>query len=178
MAVPKYDQRTILLHWATAVLVLAVWASGQTIDWFPRGAIRIDARSAHFMLGALVAILTAYRIFWRRFHGRKFLATGGASAWMARAVKVSLYLLILATVCLGIYNLLVRGDCIFNLVSAPKIGPMTIATRRTTIVTVTNIHILCANLILVLAGGHAVAALFHRFVLKDHVFQRMWPSKD
>src|SRR6185437_8828913 len=41
----RYDRLSILLHWITAVLVVILWTLGQTIDFFPKGAARIDARS-------------------------------------------------------------------------------------------------------------------------------------
>ena len=177
MANTRYDDRTVFLHWATALLILVAWASGQTIDWFPKGPIKIDARSVHFVLGMTIAALTAYRLIWRSTGGTRFHGDSPLQSLPALAVKIALYLLILATVGLGLYNLFLRGDSIFNLVSAPKIGVMTAAARHTTVNAVTSLHVLCVNLILSLAGMHALAALVHRFVLKDQVFQRMWPSK-
>ena len=176
MPMSLYDRRTIFLHWVTAALVIITWASGQTIDWFPKGPIKIDARSVHFVLGTSILVITAYRIYWRSLKGEKFHDGGPVLSLLARLVKLSLYVAILTTVSLGIYNLLLRGDSIFNLVSAPKIGDLTALARHQASNTVTDIHVLCANIILGLAGLHAAAALLHRFVLKDRVFQRMWPS--
>ena len=173
MASSRYDGRTVFLHWATAALIFIAWASGQTIDWFPKGPIKIDARSAHFALGILIATATAYRIYWRSTKGKRFHDTSFTSV-PARAVKAALYVLILAAVGLGLYNLFLRGDSIFNLFSAPKIGALPAPARHAAVNDVTRLHVLCANLILGAAGIHALAALFHRFVLKDRVFQRMW----
>jgi cytochrome b561 len=36
-------------------------------------------------------------------------------------------------------------------------------------------HALAANAILILAGVHAAAALFHHFILRDGVLRRMLP---
>ncbi len=171
----RYDPTTLFLHWATAVLVGVTWISGQTIDWFPKGPVKIDARSAHFTLGILIAAITGYRIYWRSLKGKHFDADAGLSALLAKVVKLGLYVLILMTVALGLYNLFLRGDVIFNLFAAPKIGTLTVQARHAVVDEVTGIHVLCANLILGLAGLHACAALFHRYILKDRVFQRMWP---
>jgi cytochrome b561 len=176
MAISRYDGRTIFLHWATVMLIIAAWVSGQTIDGFPKGPLKIDARSVHFALGILVAAVTACRLLWRGTKGTTFHGDPPLMAWPARAVKIALYGLIVAAVGLGLYNLFLRGDSIFNLVSAPRIGAMTAPARHAAVNAVTRLHGLCVNLILGLAGLHALAALFHRFVLKDQVFQRMWPS--
>ena len=70
--VQRYDRRTIILHWTTAVLVVALWGSAQVIDWFPRGWPRVDARSVHITMGVtLVAVLiwrVAHRLGDRRKH--------------------------------------------------------------------------------------------------------------
>ena len=75
----NYDSRSIRLHWVTAALVAVLWCLGQTIDWFPKGDIRIAARSAHILLGAVLALILAYRIWWRVSDGRRLPPAGSAS---------------------------------------------------------------------------------------------------
>ncbi len=74
--VSHYDRRTIGLHWLTAALVIALWCVGQTIDWFPRGAPRMWARSAHIGAGRLLALVLLYRIWWRLTGGTQLPAIG------------------------------------------------------------------------------------------------------
>ena len=50
----RYDITTIIFHWATAILVVEQWLGAQIIDWFPRGAPRVDARSVHITGGVLL----------------------------------------------------------------------------------------------------------------------------
>ena len=61
----RYDPATMFLHWATAVLVAAQWLGAQTIDWFPRGPLRVDARSMHITGGVLLAALLVARLLAR-----------------------------------------------------------------------------------------------------------------
>ena len=61
----RYDTTTVFFHWATAILVAEQWLGAQVIDWFPRGALRVDARSVHIVLGVVLAVLLAGRILWR-----------------------------------------------------------------------------------------------------------------
>ena len=47
----RYDSRSIALHWATALVVGALWVLGQCIDFFPKGAPRIGARERTLAAG-------------------------------------------------------------------------------------------------------------------------------
>ena len=60
-----YDRRTVVLHWITAALVVALWLLGQTIDWFPKGTPRVFARSTHISLGVALALVLVARVSWR-----------------------------------------------------------------------------------------------------------------
>jgi cytochrome b561 len=60
-----YDNRTIILHWVTALLVAEQWLGAQIIDWFPKGAPRVDARSVHITCGILLAAVLVGRIIGR-----------------------------------------------------------------------------------------------------------------
>ena len=40
-----HDPTTIFFHWATAVLIVTQWSGAQTVDGFPSGPPRVDARS-------------------------------------------------------------------------------------------------------------------------------------
>ncbi|HZV93879.1 MAG TPA: cytochrome b/b6 domain-containing protein, partial [Caldimonas sp.] len=115
-AVLHYDRRTIVLHWTTAALVVALWALGQTIDWFPKGTPRIFARSTHISLGVALAFVLVARIVWRLGARAVHLPPAGLG-WLDRLATLThwlLYVLLVATVALGITNAWVRGDTIFN----------------------------------------------------------------
>jgi len=61
----KYDPTTMFFHWTTAALVVTQWMGAQAIDLFPRGPLRVDARSLHTTMGVLLAALLLGRIAWR-----------------------------------------------------------------------------------------------------------------
>ena len=88
----RYDPTTMFFHWATAVLVVTQWLGAQTIDWFPRGPLRVDARSVHITVGVTLAALLAARVLWRATGGRRLpLADHGALNLVAKgtpAVRV------------------------------------------------------------------------------------------
>lgn len=170
-----YDARSIRLHWITAALVVALWCLGETVDWFPKGAVRIAARSLHICLGVALGSLLCYRLWWRLGAGAVRLAPVGAGIVRAlgTVVHVALYVMLLATVVLGLANAWVRGDTLFNLISIPAFDPGNKALRAQ----VEDLHALSANILIWLAGFHAAMGLAHHFVWKDDVLRRMLPAR-
>jgi len=166
----RYDPRTIGLHWAVAALVAALWCLGQSIDWFPRGLPRIGARSVHIVLGVALIALVAARLRWRWSGGRRLPAQLRVGAQrLGGAGHVLLYVLLLASLLLGLTNVWVRGDTIFQLFSIPEFDPGNKELREQ----VGDLHALAVNALLILAGVHAALAVFHHRVLKDGVLRRM-----
>ena len=170
----RYDSATIFLHWATAILVPLQWLGAQAIDYFPRGPLRVDARSVHIVLGVAIAILLAARLTWRATRGRRLpLADAGLVNLLAKATHWGLYALLLAMVTVGLFLAWTRGDSIFNLfaIAAYAPGDHALAHR------VQRVHAAIGWLILALAGLHATAALIHRYVWGDGVLGRMLPGR-
>ena len=168
----RYDGVSILLHWMTAALVVLLWALGQTIDWFPKGAPKIDARSTHFLLGVTLGIVLLVRVAWRASAGRSLpLADKGWLGAAAKTVHYGLYALVAATVVLGIFNAWQRGDIVFNVFTIPKLIPGDLALKRT----LEDLHGDFADVVLIVAGLHAAAALVHHYLLRDSVLRRMLP---
>ena len=170
--VSHYDTKTIWLHWLTAGLVIGLWCLGQTIDWFPRGAGRVFARSAHISAGALLAIVLLYRIWWRLTAGAQLPAAGTRGLQvLARSMHKILYVAMLAAVVLGVANAWVRGDNLYYLYKIPAYAPGNKALRAS----VEDYHAYAANLLLILAGLHAAAGLAHHYICKVEVLGRMFP---
>jgi cytochrome b561 len=171
---PRYDRASILLHWATAVLVLLLWGVAQVIDLFPKGEPKIAVRSVHIVLGAALAVVLSWRLAWRIGWGRRLPPDRpGLLHQLARFGHLGLYALLAATVMLGLANAWVRGDTITGLFTIPPLAPGDKALKKL----VADLHGTCANLILIAAGLHAAAALLHHFVLHDGVLRRMWPAR-
>jgi len=171
---PSYDRLTIALHWLTAVLVISLWLLGQTIDWFPKGSPRAIARSTHIALGVVLALVLIRRIWWRLADGVHLPQAGSSTLDMiATLTHKILYLLLVGTVLLGIANAWVRGDTLFMLVKIPAFDPGNTALRKS----VEDLHSWAANVLLIVVGLHAAAALLHHFVLKDDILRRMLPRR-
>ncbi len=167
-----YDSRTVGYHWISAGLVLCLWIIGQCIDFFPKGMPRISARSAHMSFGAILAILLVARIAWRWRGGAKLPPSDpGVKGKLAVGAHYLLYVLLIATVLMGMTSVWVRGDTFFNLFTVPAFDPGNKALAED----VVDLHGTIANTLLILAGLHAAVALAHHWILKDGVLRRMSP---
>lgn len=170
---PSYDRPTRQLHWASALLVLGLWALGQSIDFFPKGTPRVTARSLHISFGVLLAVLLALRVRWRLSGGTRLPpADAGLPGKLAAVMHGLLYLGLLAAVVLGLASVWIRGDTLFNLFTVPAFD----AANKTLRHDVVELHGLVANILLALAAAHAAMAIWHHRVLNDGVLRRMWPS--
>lgn len=166
----RYDRLTIALHWLVAFLVVEQWIGAQVIDFFPRGAPRVDARSVHIAGGVLLGVLLLIRVLWRGTGGRRLPASDvGIRHTLAVAIHGALYLLVAAMIGVGLALTLARGDSIFNLFTLPRFATNDLAD------TIQEVHATIGYLILGTAGLHALAALVHHYILKDGVLRRMLP---
>ena len=168
----SYDRRTIRLHWATAILVIVLWGLAQIIDLFPKGAPKIAVRSAHIVFGVLLGVVLVIRIVWRSRSGRRLPpANRGVLGHAARSVHLVLYAGLASVILLGVLNAWARGDSLFSVLQIPKLLPAHPQVKPT----VEYLHKTFANTLVILAAAHALAALAHHFILRDHVLRRMLP---
>lgn len=175
---PKsYDRVWQTLHWLTAIVVLVAFYFG------PGGSERRVyspakdfERTLHETLGLCVFALVAVRLAWRAFHRKP--QDSPAPRWMAlagTATHVALYLLLFGLPLTAITGAWLTGHPLTLLGGveiAPWFGP-----ARAPGELIAEIHTWLGDAILWLAGLHALAALFHHFVLKDRVLLSMLPSK-
>jgi cytochrome b561 len=170
----RYDRASIMLHWATALLVILLWVIAQFIDDFPKGPARIAARSVHITLGVTLLLVLLARLIWRSGSGRRLpMAHPGWAGYLAKTVHYALYALLAAVLVLGITNVWVRGDNYFGLFTVPKFDPNNKELKET----IENLHGTFANVLLIVAGAHAMAAIVMHFVLRDGVLRRMLPGR-
>jgi cytochrome b561 len=168
----RYDQATIWLHWVTAVLVVTLWGMAQLSGFLPRGPARHTLWSVHIVLGAILLLVIAGRVFRRATNGHALSPTGHRLLdGLAKTMHLALYILLVAAVLLGVANTWARGWDLFGIISIPAYDPS--EAKRALVRAINGWHDLAANSIMVLAGLHALAALFHHYVLRDGVLRRM-----
>ena len=169
-----YDRTTIILHWLVAIFVATLWIGAETIDWFWEGPARADARSLHILLGFLLGGIGGVRFVWRLSFGRPLppVDTGVLGA-AANLTHQGLYVLLAAMVFVGMLLLWATGDSVFNSLAIPPNDPVDRALGQR----LQHIHSLIGWIILAVVAMHVGAVLFHRYVLRDGVLDRMLPRR-
>lgn len=171
MLVERYSGTAIRLHWAIAALIVAAFGLGLTVDTFPKswtGAII----NLHVLLGLGVLLLTAIRVWWRLSHRPPALPVE-IPALMKRAAQAGhlfLYIMMVVVPLIGVPTLLYRGRGIdFGLFQVAPVFARDPSIFRP----LTEVHEIAAFALVLLAAGHAIAAVYHHVVMKDRLLLRM-----
>jgi cytochrome b561 len=177
MASAAYTSTQKFLHWALFALVMLLYALTYGEDFLPRGAPAVDAIwRLHISFGLLLAVLVFWRVVLRGVRGAPGLPAEmrAPERAAARIGHVVLYALLIAIPVLGILLTWFRGEALsfFGLFTVPALVDPDRATART----IRELHSLCANGILIMAGVHALAALYHHFIRRDTILTRMLPG--
>lgn len=171
----RYDTIAITLHWLTVALVLIQFGLAELWGYFPR-APRHLMIVAHMSFGILLTLVVVARIAWRLAPGHQVsAAASGPAEVAAKAVHYLLYGLLCVQAALGFVlrwsgN---EGMSFFGLLLPPPFAPFSKPAHAL----VGDAHNWVGWTIIVLAAGHAAAALFHHFVLSDDVLRRMLPGR-
>jgi len=171
----NYDGVAIFLHWATALLVIVQFAMANLWDSFDKPT-RQGLESIHVSLGVLLSAVVLARIVWRLIPGHQRPAV--VSGWVqlaSKAVHYLLYLLLVAQAALGFGWRWAQGHPVefFGLFGIP--GPYGELGRPTRHI-FHDLHVNVAWAIVIIAGLHALAALYHHYFLRDRVLKRMLPA--
>ena len=171
----RFDGVSIGLHWATVVLIAAMFASAWAIGLASSAAAVAGLLTVHRSVGVTLWVLAIARLGWRlRFAVRPPLPAS-LPTLQRRAAAVTegaLYVLLLLQPLTGLAQSLARGKP-FQLFAFQT--PALMARSKPLTGLFHQIHGLTAWLLLGLIALHVGAALFHRLVLRDRVLQSMWP---
>jgi cytochrome b561 len=172
----RYGRVAQCIHWATAILVLVAFLYG---PGGPEDRVYAASRDAdrhlHETLGTLVFLLVILRVMWRIVDRRP--AAVPVARWMgaaSRVVQIALYFLMFAVPMTAITGAWLEGHPLAYL-SGFQIAPL-VPESHDLGAQFANIHGWLGDAILWLAGLHAVAALYHQFILKDGVLRSMLPQ--
>jgi superoxide oxidase len=171
----RFDDVAICLHWVTLALVIAQFTSA----WLLTAAAGDQATALlrfHRSLGVVIWFVTVGRFAWRRLFSNlppfpesmpKF------QQGMAKLNEYGLYALLIIQPLTGVADALFLGRPFpLFLWQIPPILPR----ERGVADFFAEMHQIGAYTLLSLIGVHALAALFHRLVLRDKVLQRMLPA--
>jgi len=171
----QYDGVSIALHWLTALLVITQFALALLWDSFARPTHHLMV-VAHMSFGIILTAVIVARIVWRLMPGHQISSL--EAGWVgraARAVHYLLYVLLAAEAVLGFLTRWWEGRemSFFGLLIPGPFGAGDRATHQMFM----GWHDKIGWAIIIVAIGHAAAALYHHVVLKDRTLRRMLPGR-
>jgi len=171
----RYGKGAIGFHWSMFVLIVVVGTLGLLHDSWPKSTQSYWI-NIHALLGLLVWVLLVARFAWRTTHTPPALPpqTGEFSRRFSRPVHLLLYALIFIIPLLGIVTFIWHGRVFDFGLFEVNFG---VAKNRAVFHPTEDIHGYLAYALFTVAGLHALAALWHGFILRDGVLARMWPKR-
>ena len=173
----RYGAVAQVFHWLTAILVVAAYFMGPGGSEQRVYSSATDfTRQTHETLGLTVFALVLGRLLWRLMDNAP--EDPPMKPWMrssAKLVHVILYGLLIAIPLSAIAGAWLEGHPL-TLWGFGNIGPM-LPLAHNLGLSVAELHTTLGNVILWVAGLHAVAALFHHFFLRDGVLLSMLPGR-
>jgi cytochrome b561/uncharacterized protein YbjT (DUF2867 family) len=175
-ATGAYSSIAKSLHWLVFALVLVQFVIGWTMPSIRRGVIPGRLINLHLSFGVLIMAVALIRVLWRRAYP---VATAAENIprWeqaLARATHLLMYALLLLLPILGWAAASARDWTVrvFDLVTLPHL----IAAGTKIGFIAGDAHVVLSYVLLGLIGLHVAAALYHYFVRRDRVLQRMLPG--
>ena len=172
----RYGAVAQTLHWATAILVVVafVYGPGGSEQRVYSVAKDFD-RQLHETLGMSVLAITLVRLAWRAFDVPP--DDPPMPQWIriaSKLVRVVLYVLLLAVPLTAISGAWLEGHPL-TLLGNVRVAPLLPEAHQVGS-TIASLHTWLGDVILWVAGLHAVAALCHHFLLRDRVLRSMLPG--
>jgi cytochrome b561 len=171
-----YTSTAKFLHWLIVLLLIGQFAAAWTMPHIGRNTPVTTLISIHFSIGIVIIAVAVVRLLWRAICGEP-APLDGVPPWQvqsARALHWLLYILLFAVPILGWINASWRG---MPIVMFGTELPKLVATRAPGFGWTGDVHSLLANYVmLTLVGLHVLAGLYHYFIRRDTVLQRMLPG--
>jgi cytochrome b561 len=172
----RYHPASIYLHWIIFALFVVALASIEYRGELPRSdPMRDTLRNVHMTAGQLVLVFFVLRAAIRlRFGAPSPLPAPRWQIGAAHLVHALLYLLMIALPVTGV---------LFNQAGGRDISffgwilPQFIGVDRALRGNIKEVHEALGNAVYFIVGLHALAALFHHYLMKDGALRRMLPAK-
>jgi cytochrome b561 len=173
---PRYTKIAMLLHWLTALLIIAAFFLGLTMVSIPGfSPTKLKYFSWHKWLGVTVLLVAVLRVLWRKAN-RPPPALASIPAWqhaVAEGMHYLLYFLIFAVPVSGYFYTYAAG------VPVVYLGlwqlPAVIAPDPELKATLKTVHYVLTMTMAAAVVAHALAALKHHFIDRDVTLKRMLP---
>jgi len=182
----QYGSNVRVLHWLTVLLVVVAWTMARFGEQlFDEGIDALHTATAiglgvHLWLGLAVLIIAVLRFRWRLVNSPPPPEVNEFSRWLiswtdpsARLTHYVLYVLLLGVTIIGILLLFSEGK-VLSAFGLADTAPWFRATRGIAH-TLRLLHVVLANVLVIVAIFHGVTAVLHYVVFGDNTLARMAP---
>lgn len=162
-------------HWLIFLLLVAQYTVGSIMPHIGRNTQDEGWVAWHFSIGAAILFVIVLRFVWRLFFPVAISADlPGWEKSAARATHLILYALVFTMTILGWAAANSRGWTVwlFGVVPLPPLAPKGSAWAHEA----GDIHNVLVYVLLGFIALHVAAALYHYFIRRDRVMQRMLPE--
>jgi superoxide oxidase len=170
----RYGAGAIVFHWTMFVLVVCVGVLGLLHDSWPKQTQRFWI-NIHALLGLTLWLVLIARFWWRRRHTppAPIENSNKPSRRLSGVVHFALYALLFVTPIVGLVTFVYHGRILDFGLFHVNFG---IKSDRAIFHPTEDLHGYLAYALFGIAGFHALAALWHHFVLRDGLLERMLPK--
>ncbi len=170
----SYGSVTKFLHWGMFIMIIGLFIVANSMNGLPVGPDKFKLMGLHKSIGLTLFFLLVGRIVWRLSNATP--KDDDVPAWeyfAAHGLHVALYGVLLLMPISGMMMTFAGGYPLswFGVIDMPNL----IGKNEQLAATAKFIHSTSAYLLLLMVTGHVGAALFHKFVRKDGIMQRMLP---
>lgn len=172
----QYNRIGVFFHWLIAIMVsLSLFAGSQLLEPMANSnPEKLGALQGHAIFGVITGLLLILRYLNIKLRGKPSAANpqGSMLGTMAKWAHRLIYLLIFAVIGSGI-AMAIEAD-FASIFAGTSLIPETFEhlTARTA-------HGVLTKLLILVLLTHIIAALYHQFVIKDHLMRRMrWKRFD
>jgi cytochrome b561 len=175
VTVTRYTSTAKTLHWLIVALLIAQFIFAWSMPHIGRNTPVTTLISLHFTFGMIILGVAIVRLAWRATHAEP-APPDGIPPWQVKTARILhwlLYALLFVIPILGWINASYRDmQVVMFGTGLPKlVGARAPAWRWTG-----DVHALLSNYVmLTLVGLHVLAGLYHYFIRRDGVLQRMLP---
>jgi cytochrome b561 len=182
----QYGSTARALHWLTVLLVVLAWMMARFGEQlFDAGIDALHSATAiglgvHLWVGLAVLVIVVLRLRWRIANPPPPPEVNEFNRWLiswtdlsARLIHYVLYILLLGLPLTGVLLLFAEGKFL-SAIGSVEISPW-FGTTRGPVRMLWHLHVILADVFVIVAILHAVTAVLHYAVFRDKMLLRMVP---
>jgi cytochrome b561 len=171
----RYDGIAKSLHWLSALAILLLLLGGPVFHFMAETEKATRAAAGHAGLGTLLLILMSVRLFWRSRHPVAALVM---PRWQARLSRYAHRLLYVCAFLQPLFGLLMAMTSPYDVVAFGLFNYSALMGSHDGWYTFFHIcHRLNGAVLALTLLLHIAAVVYHQFVLRDKLLNRMLPQR-